>query len=29
MTTARKLSTGQWELAGRMETALGVLAFIG
>ena len=24
MTTARKLSTGQWELAGRMEIALGV-----
>jgi hypothetical protein len=22
MTTARKLSAGQWELAGRLETAL-------
>jgi hypothetical protein len=24
MTTARKLSAGEWELAGRMEIALGV-----
>jgi len=24
MTTPRKLSAGQWELAGRLETALGV-----